>query len=294
MAKQALIRIGNTYQTVDAEDPNLSPHEEYYCNGICDGGKTCMCPVSLIEPDDEGDFVKHFRLTKKNVRHGAGCSHADESLFRYVDHLDHSGADMTDEDILRIGKKVRDSNRKQPGHTAGEGHTRADVQDGKTADDNRQYLQRQTKPRSIYQLYLVLSDPETKVYAGRKKAQLIVNNQTDFFHRNNPGDGVMLVVAERKFKDGPETPSGHACIVFQDTHFVPGQKQNRLVFVVEFENDDLYQKVNAACMSSKQNFKQKYLLLGDWHYDAATRAYYTTLTSWGHFKVLTADKDIEA
>lgn len=132
------------------------------------------------------------------------------------------------------------------------------------------------------------------MYAGRKKAELIVNKQTSFFHRGHPGDGIMLVVAELKFGSGPKTPPEKACIVFRDTHFVPGQVQDRLTFVVEFDDNTLYQKVRTACKATTGNFGQKYLLLGDWHYDAATNAYYTTLTSWGHFKVLKADHDVEA
>lgn len=106
MAKKALMKIGDRYTEVDAANPDLPPHGEYYCSGTCDGGKMCMCPVTLIVPDD-GDIVRHFRRTQQNVSHGKGCTHADESPFRFVDHLDHSGADMIDQDILKLGSRHR-------------------------------------------------------------------------------------------------------------------------------------------------------------------------------------------
>ena len=90
---------------VCADDPMLDQYKIYYCSGIGKNGEICNCPVHLVRGSE--CVAPHFRQATREYDHCKGCTHAENSPFRKIEHLDRSGGDMTAEDLLKVGSRDR-------------------------------------------------------------------------------------------------------------------------------------------------------------------------------------------
>ena len=281
-------------QIVCADDPTLDPYKVYRCSGTDRNGKRCLCPVHLVLGSEH--VSPHFRQAFQDQKHISGCSHAEESPYHQIMHLDLSGQGWAEEDLLDIGSRDDTESRrkdKQLPQNDPDNQDRREERD--TGDDDRPLQVVHKKPTNIRQLYLILSLPEVMAYAGHKIVELLVSSKTIQYHRNHlpMKDGVKLVVAEACFaKD--MIPPGRNTVLMQDPYWKEGGKkvseEKRIRYVIQVTNaqhDSIHQLLKDAK-------GKRYLILGDWRYDEATHTYRCALNKKSHWILLKADFDCES
>lgn len=279
---------------VYADDPTLDPNQVYHCSGTDMSGKKCLCPVHLVLGSER--ISPHFRQASQELKHINGCSHAEESPYHQIMHLDLSGQGLSEQDLLDIGSRDGANARrrdKQPPERDPDNQGQGGKQDDDYDDRQLQVVHK--NPTNIRQLYLILCAPEVMAYAGHKIVELLVSSKTIQYHRNHlpMEDGVKLVVAEACFaKD--IIPPGRNTFLMQDPYWKEGGKkvsdEKRLRYVVQVSNA----QYSSICNLLTNAKGKRYLILGDWKYDAATNTYRCELKKISHWILLKADFDCES
>lgn len=279
---------------VYADDPTLDPREIYYCNGTGKNGQICRCPVHLVRGSER--IAPHFHQASPRQKHISGCTHAEESPYRQIMCLDRSGRDLTAEDLLKIGSQdgMDPPSRNKQLPQRGPGN-----QDQQREEDNGNNKDRPLKavhknPTSIRQLYLIFSLPGVMEYAGCKIVDLFVGSKTIQYHRHHlpMKDGIKLVVTEKMFaKD--IIPLDHNRYLMQDPYWKEGGKkvsdEKRIRYVIQVSNA----QYSSICNLLTNAKGKRYLILGDWKYDAATNTYRCALKKKSHWVELDAKIDCE-
>lgn len=276
---------------VCADDPMLDQYKVYYCSGIGKNGEICNCPVHLVRGSE--CVAPHFRQATREYDHCKGCTHAENSPFRKIEHLDRSGGDMTAEDLLKVGSRDRTD---APGKYELPSQCCPGSQDqrGEKDDGIGERLSKMVhkNPTSIQQLYLILSLPGNSVYAGSKTVDLLVSSKTIQYHRQHlpMNCGVKLVVAEACFRRDIIPPSPNT-ILMQDPYYKSAgpNGKNRLYYVIQ-TNRAQFGLIKNLLKDAKG---KRYLILGDWRYDEKTNTYGCVLSKVSHWKLLRSDIDCE-